>query len=258
MIIVNGRVIAQGSQFSLNEVEVITATVDIEEVRAARAAPSRGLQVQAQPTYPRIDIPVRLSEPKSGPSPAELGPTPQIELKSYSPPEEIALCPAHWLWDYLRRCGGAAGFFIPLSGGIDSCATSVIVFSMCRLVHSAIHSADTHPATKIQVAKDCRRICGEPADSDWLPASPQEISNRIFHTCYMGTTNSSADTRRRAKDLAKAIGSYHIDMDIDTVVSALTSLFTAVTSFTPRFKTQGGGSAESLALQNIQARKSHD
>jgi NAD+ synthase (glutamine-hydrolysing) len=29
------------------------------------------------------------------------------------------------------------GYFTPLSGGIDSCTTAVIVFSMCRLVTDA-------------------------------------------------------------------------------------------------------------------------
>jgi NAD+ synthase (glutamine-hydrolysing) len=33
MIVINGNIVAQGSQFSLNDVEVVTATVDIEEVR---------------------------------------------------------------------------------------------------------------------------------------------------------------------------------------------------------------------------------
>lgn len=33
MIVANGNVMAQGSQFSLNDVEVVTATVDIEDVR---------------------------------------------------------------------------------------------------------------------------------------------------------------------------------------------------------------------------------
>jgi NAD+ synthase (glutamine-hydrolysing) len=36
--------IAQGSQFSLNDVEVATATIDIEEVRAYHSAASRGFQ----------------------------------------------------------------------------------------------------------------------------------------------------------------------------------------------------------------------
>ena len=46
------------------------------------------------------------------------------------------LGPACWMWDYLRR-SRTQGFFLPLSGGIDSCATAVIVHSMCRLVTEA-------------------------------------------------------------------------------------------------------------------------
>lgn len=46
------------------------------------------------------------------------------------------LGPACWLWDYLRR-SRTQGYFLPLSGGIDSCATAVIVHSMCRLVVEA-------------------------------------------------------------------------------------------------------------------------
>ena len=47
--------------------------------------------------------------------------------------EEISLGPACWLWDYLVACR-AAGFFIPLSGGIDSCATCVIVIPCVELL----------------------------------------------------------------------------------------------------------------------------
>ncbi|KAG9053145.1 glutamine-dependent NAD(+) synthetase [Serendipita sp. 407] len=70
----------------------------------------------------------------------------------------------------------------------------------------------------------------------------------------MGTSNSSADTRGRAKELAQAIGSYHVDLNMDTVVSAVQTLFSTVTGLRPRFKVHGGSSAENLALQNIQAR----
>ena len=57
-----------------------------------------------------------------------------------------------------------------------------------------------------QVIADARRMTGEPEDSDYIPEDPKEFCSRIFHTCYMGTENSSAETRKRAKDLAKAIG----------------------------------------------------
>lgn len=46
MIICNGDVMAMGSQFSLEDVEVITATVDLEDVRTFRSSPNRGLQSQ--------------------------------------------------------------------------------------------------------------------------------------------------------------------------------------------------------------------
>lgn len=73
----------------------------------------------------------------------------------------------------------------------------------------------------------------------------------------MGTENSSADTRNRAKALAEAIGSYHIDFNMDTVVTAVRTLFSTVTGMTPRFKVHGGSVAENLALQNIQVDYAH-
>lgn len=58
-----------------------------------------------------------------------------------------------------------------------------------------------------QVIADARRMTGEPELSTYLPTDSKEFAGRIFHTCYMGTENSSAETRKRAKDLAEAIGS---------------------------------------------------
>jgi NAD+ synthase (glutamine-hydrolysing) len=105
-----------------------------------------------------------------------------------------------------------------------------------------------------QVLEDARRISGEPPSTSWTPSTPTELCNRIFHTCFMGTSNSSTATRSRARELSQSIGAYHIDMNIDSVVTALTSLFTLVTHFTPRFRSNGGSHTENLAMQNIQAR----
>ena len=68
----------------------------------------------------------------------------------------------------------------------------------------------------------------------------------------MGTENSSSETRKRAKQLSQTIGSYHIDLNMDTLVASVQSLFSLVTGKTPRFKVYGGSQAENLALQNIQ------
>ncbi|KAL0567643.1 glutamine-dependent NAD(+) synthetase [Marasmius crinis-equi] len=251
MIAVNGRIVAQGSQFSLNDVEVVSATIDIEDVRAHRAKSSRSHQAAQAERYHRIEVPFALSGGKFEQVRDEdmIGflASKVFDVRYHRPEEEIALGPACWLWDYLRR-SRTQGYFIPLSGGIDSCATAVIVYSMCRLVAEAASRADK------QVIADARRIAGEPEDSGYIPSDPREFCSRIFHTCYMGTENSSAETRNRAKQLSQAIGSYHIDLNMDTVVTAVRNLFSFVTGVKPQFRSQGGSNAENLALQNIQAR----
>jgi NAD+ synthase (glutamine-hydrolysing) len=132
MIIINGEIVAQGSQFSLNDVEVVTATVDIEEVRSYRCQTSRGLQSSEAGTYHMIDTDFALAHPGSEYD-LDIAPSPRIALRIHKPEEEIALSAACWLWDYLRR-SGAAGFLIPLSGGLDSCSTATLVHSMSREV----------------------------------------------------------------------------------------------------------------------------
>ena len=86
-----------------------------------------------------------------------------------------------------------------MSGGIDSSATAVLVYSMCRQVVGSVQSGDSH------VVEDIRRIVGDPA---YVPNDPRELCNRLFITCYMGTVNSSAETRQRAEALSSQIGRY--------------------------------------------------
>lgn len=60
-----------------------------------------------------------------------------LGMKFLTPEEEISMAPACWMWDYLRRsCQG--GFFLPLSGGVDSSSTACLVYSMCHMVVEAI------------------------------------------------------------------------------------------------------------------------
>lgn len=113
MIICNGNVLASGSQFSLDEVEVVSATVDLEDVRSFRCSPSRGLQSQHSQKYPRIELDVRLSKRAKDSDYQKNRPSEPIDIRYHAPEEEISLGGACWLWDYLRR-SHAAGFFIPL------------------------------------------------------------------------------------------------------------------------------------------------
>ncbi|KAF4830458.1 Glutamine-dependent NAD(+) synthetase [Colletotrichum tropicale] len=247
MILVNGDVVAQGSQFSLNDVEVVTATVDLEEVRAYRSAISRGLQAaRSDAKYERIQTSFELSS-EDDDADVEKRPSPPIKPKFYSVEEEIAQCAGCYLWDYLRR-SGTAGYLVPLSGGIDSCATATIVFSMCRIVMKAVEEGNP------QVIEDVKRIAKYEGDGV-LPKTPQALCNQVFSTIYMGMREqSSAETRGRAKDLAEAIGSYHINLDIDEIYQAQKNLLKATNNFEPKFKVEGGTVQENLMLQCLQAR----
>lgn len=241
LIAVNGRVLAQGSQFSLKDVEVITATVDLEAVRSYRGAKG-SFQVQGSQStaVPRIQVPFELT------TPVERAPKPTTPITPFfhTVEEEIGYGPACWLWDYLRR-SGTHGFFLPLSGGADSAATATIVGIMCQIV-----SRETAYDNQT-VLQDVRRIVGDP---DYTPTDPQEFAGRILYTSYMSTKNSSAATRQRARKLAKQIGATHLNINIDRIVTAMVSVFEKATGKTPQFKVHGGSQAENLALQNIQAR----
>lgn len=243
-IVVNGAMVAQGNQFSLNDVEVIAATIDLDDVRSYRSQKSAALQSVAQThSYHNIYVDFELAD-SSNTLNHDIVSAKPVDIHYFLPEEEIALGPACWLWDYLRR-SKAGGFFLPLSGGIDSCATAVIVHSMCRQVVQAIKNGNQ------EVLSDIRELTN---DCKFSPTSPQEVAGRLFYTSFMGTTNSSNDTRQRAKDLAIDIGSNHVDLNMDAVVSSVVRLFEIATGRRPVFKIFGGSNIENLALQNIQAR----
>eukprot|EP00112_Aurelia_sp_Birch-Aquarium-sp1_P015458 Seg3424.3 transcript_id=Seg3424.3/GoldUCD/mRNA.D3Y31 product="Glutamine-dependent NAD" protein_id=Seg3424.3/GoldUCD/D3Y31 len=241
LIAMNGEAVVQTKQFSLDEVDVGIATVDLEDVRSYRGSDGNiGSKAIRNEVYQRCFVDFSLTHEDSLIIPV----TPVIKTFLHKPEEEIALGPACWLWDYVRR-SGASGYFLPLSGGIDSSSTACIVASMCRQVCLAVGNGNK------QVLQDIQRIVNDPS---YVPVDPKELCGRIFVTCYMGTENSSQETKERAANLAKDIGSYHLGIVIDTAVSAFVGIFSTVTGTSPRFRVHGGSERENLALQNIQAR----
>ncbi|KAE9376669.1 glutamine-dependent NAD(+) synthetase with GAT domain-containing protein [Stipitochalara longipes BDJ] len=245
MIVANGKVLEQGAQFSLKDVEVTTATFDIEEVRSFRSSISRNVQAAAQPEYERIECELRLSRPADELFLSkDLEISKEIEIKVLDPMEEIYMSTAVFLWQYLVRTN-SAGYFLALSGGLDSSTTALMVFGMARLVLESITLGEEKTLT------DLRRVTG---DSKFSPKSPQEIVSRLFHTCYMGTVNSGDETRTRARKLGETLGAYHSDISIDEAITAHELIIEKTLDFKPRYKIEGGSDAENLARQNIQAR----
>ncbi|KAJ6820440.1 glutamine-dependent NAD(+) synthetase isoform X1 [Iris pallida] len=241
-IAINGDVVAQGSQFSLKDVEVLVAQVDLDAVSSYRGSISSFREQASQKSkVSAVKVLYKLCHSFK----LHMVPTSPVEIKYHCPEEEISFGPSCWLWDYLRR-SGASGFLLPLSGGADSSSVAAIVGCMCQLVMKDIENGDE------QVKADAIRI-GKYKNGEY-PSDVKEFAKRIFYTVYMGTENSSEATRSRAKKLADEIGSWHLDVNIDGVISALLSLFQTLTGKRPRYKLDGGSNAENLGLQNIQAR----
>jgi len=242
MVALNGKVIAQGSQFSIKDREAVFATIDIDEVRNyRREIRNKDIRNHNEEEFPRVYIDCDLCKLDY----LDLT-DPQGDIKLHTPEEEISLGPALWLWDYLRR-SGARGFFLPLSGGLDSASTSTIVGSMCHLAFKAI--SEDHDE---QVLGDLRKITKK---DDFTPSSPQDIAEKIFHTTYMGTKHSSENTLKRAKALTEDIGCSFYSCEIDDLFDSTRNLFGKITGKEPKFVAHGGTYTEDLALQNIQARQ---
>ncbi|KOB67091.1 putative glutamine-dependent NAD(+) synthetase [Operophtera brumata] len=149
------------------EEEIELATIDLEDICAYRARhKSRSHLAASNPPFPRVSVEFALSDEH-----AHLTASPPVDWHYLTPEEEIEL--ACWLWDYLRR-SGQGGFFLPLSGGVDSTSTACIVFSMCT------------------------QICDAIQKGDYTPSDPMELCNRLLVTCYMATENSSQQTKQRA------------------------------------------------------------
>ena len=127
----NGQIVGRTAQYGIEEVEVATATIDLEDIRTYRnAVRSRNIKAASSPSFPRVYV---TGFALSGPRDVSVPTSKVIEWIYHSPEEEICLGPACWLWDYLRR-SRQGGFLVPLSGGLDSSSTATLVFSMCSLV----------------------------------------------------------------------------------------------------------------------------
>ena len=82
----DGQVVAQGSQFSLADVETVVATVDLEDVRSYRFSKSRAMQAISQAAYERVEVDMSLSSDADTLDPL-VKPTSPKEIRYHTPEE---------------------------------------------------------------------------------------------------------------------------------------------------------------------------
>lgn len=160
---------------------------------------------------------------------------------------EFVYAAAHYLWVFLLRSGGS-GFFLPLSGGVDSCMVGFIVYTMCEMLLKEFRQISQRDRIEREIRSVLKR------EDYVVPSSSKELCQQLLCTVYEGTKNSSGRTRSYSRRISDEIGSNHFELNIDQIVDSQIKIVSNVLEMTPKFKAHGGTNNEDLALQNVQAR----
>ena len=113
MIMCNGEVMAHAKQFDVHNVEIITATIDLDNVLSYRTTtPSFNIQTVLAKDHHKLDAgSVYVQEYK----PRFLTVSSSSNMEYHTLKEDCRLGPACWMWDYMWK-SRVLGFFLLLSG----------------------------------------------------------------------------------------------------------------------------------------------
>jgi len=200
LVCVNGKLVTQASQFGLEDVEVLSAVIDLDAVRSYRGNAASFQEQSSQEVklqMPVVDVryfSLRTGASSGGGggdgggnigSPCTEPESEPVQSRLHSPEEECALGPACWMWDYLRR-SGASGFLLPLSGGADSASVASIVRVMCVLVAEAAATGNTQVLADVQ-----RMFTNNNATSEVL----MQLQARYGEVAKLTVDSSSNDSK---------------------------------------------------------------
>ncbi|XP_042873828.1 glutamine-dependent NAD(+) synthetase-like, partial [Penaeus japonicus] len=223
-IALNGTIVGRAAPYSLQEVEVVVAKVDLEIVRRHKALiRSRCTHAAKTEAYPRVKTDFWLcSDADEGGLSIPPFPTP-LAIRQPTPEEQVLGGPACWLWDFLRR-SGRRGLLLPLEGDIDSSLTAAIVVHMCHLVVKAVTTGDE------KVLSDIRRIIGQ---EDYVPNEIRDLCRRLVRTLCLHGGEASTCHVALAEALAKEMGSRHTTADLSGAVRAMQSALETASQVKP-------------------------
>lgn len=231
MIASAGEVVAEGDRFSLKDVELLTATIDLDV--------NRLLQSRVASHSPNFSSEIRVIAEndfslRSDSLPSEKKPRLRWEQSARLKEEEFTRAVTLGLLDYLRK-SKMHGFVVSLSGGADSTAVSLLVSLMIRRGWS-------------ELGRD-----GFLQKFSYIPgvartASPEEMTEQMLRCVYQKTVNSSRDTQTSAREIAHALNATFTEVAIDSLVEEYQSLVSKMLG------RELSWDKDDAALQNVQAR----
>ncbi len=225
MIATHGQLAAKSKRFSFNNLNIISALVDVDLTRMAQARTGDCVPNLDTRIFIPFNYPLYFPQINNVISPSwELSPS----IKE----EEFMRAVSLGLFDYLRK-SHAKGFIISLSGGADSAAIACLVRLMVEL-----------GADELGIEAFCTKL-GIKAPHN---ATIADIVNLLLTCVYQATENSSITTKRAAATLAKNIGADYLEFDVNALYQNYINMVANA------IKRPLTWEQDDLALQNVQAR----
>lgn len=225
-VAVDGEMVAATPRFSFEEVEVASASVDLEVVRRGYrrtvSAPSsvedpEGMLVRADFDWPDAGAPLPPAERATW----ERVPDSQLAFEEFTRAEALAL------FDYMRKAR-SGGYVVSLSGGADSACCATLVGQMVALGTACLGPERFAERLRLDATRD--------------------VVGQVLTCAYQPTENSGDVTRAAAAGVADALGArYHV-LDVQPMLEAYRA---AIESALGRPLTWD---RDDLTLQNLQAR----
>lgn len=222
----SGRLVARGPRLSFERFNVTDAVLDIARCRTeALRTPSYRVDPSVNPSVVRMDFtwPSCAVRPQAG-----------VVESPHAKEDELALAVSNGLFDHLVK-SRTQGFVVSLSGGVDSTSVVVLIRLAVRLAVRELGFDAVR--TRLAHIRGISEIPDEAA-----------LMHRLLTTMYQATANSSEYTRDAARQTSSALGSRHLELDVDELVRGYVGL---ISNAIDRPLTWD---EDDVALQNIQAR----
>lgn len=232
LIASEGKLIAQGPRFSYQDVQVTSATVDIDLNRLNRSK-TASYQPQIDPDCDDC-IDLDFKWPECPPVELQVVQTAAWEKSEFLKEEEFTRAVSIGLFDFLRK-SQQSGFVISLSGGIDSAVVAILAAMSLKFAEQELGLDGLKRKLKyLKSTSDVRNL--------------EDLTSKMVFCAYQSTQNSSEQTELAAKKVAEAIHASFYNWSIDSQVQSYTSLIAGKTGVDLNWKDHD------IVLQNIQAR----
>ncbi|HEV8247018.1 MAG TPA: nitrilase-related carbon-nitrogen hydrolase, partial [Polyangiaceae bacterium] len=230
LIATGGAIAAQARRFSFAEFELVSAVVDVDLTRTRYGFLTSFLP-HVEPD--QACVTAEFEYPKLAPTRSTLK-TESWEASEGLKSEEFSRALGLGLFDYLRK-SKSRGFVVSLSGGADSSAICCLISIMASLAFAELDAAGVHE--KLAHIPGIERV-----------KTPRELVGLLLTTVYQSSENSGEVTRRAAREVAAAVGSRHLELDVGGIVESYEQIVSAALGQKLDWQ------KDDLALQNIQAR----